>query len=299
MKQKIIEFAKNIDVEMIGFSNYERNFELVKRHQEKYLLEYNVPFNYPYQEIDNLTKILPNVDTIISIALPYYKTCEYLDNIKDNEVYFSASSWGEDYHKVLNEKMELIAQYIKNENSSFEYAKCVDTSPIDDRYLAYKAGIGFFGKNGLIINKKYGSYIFIGNLLTNLHLEPDKPIKDECFGCDLCVKNCPGKAITNKGINSRLCLSYITQKKELTKSERLKINKCIYGCDKCMQICPYNGKITSGYHKFKPTGIEFIDIGKFKQLSNREFKEKYGHLAGSWRGKKIIERNIKIYQEKN
>lgn len=297
MKEKIIEFAKTIDIEMIGFSNYYVDNDLKEKHRQKFLLNYDVPFNYNPEIVCDPKNLLQDVKTIITIALPYFKTCQQLENLNENQVYFSSSSWGKDYHKVLNEKLDQIVNFIKK-HKEINFVKCVDTKPIDDRFLAYKSGIGFYGKNGLIINPKYGSYIFIGNLLTNLDLKADTPLKNKCLNCDLCIKSCPGHAITEKGINSRKCLSYLTQKKgELTVEEKEKFNNCIYGCDKCMEVCPHN-KNNEGYHEFEPSGIEFIDINTFKKMSNKEFNNKYGCLAGSWRGKKIVERNIKIYQEK-
>ena len=297
MEEKIINFAKTIDIEMIGFAKYYESKELKQRHLKKFELNYDVPINYNPNNINRLTKLLPEVKTIISIALPYYNSCEQLENIKANEVYFSSSSWGKDYHKVLDEKMDQIINYIKQKIPEFKYFKCVDTKPIDDRFWAHQAGIGFFGKNGLLINPKYGSYIFIGNILTNLELKPSKILNMNCKLCNKCVENCPVHAISENGINSRKCLSYLTQKKDLTENEKKQINQCIYGCDICQKVCPHN-KINKGYHEFEPSGIEFINVDKYEKLSNKKFKEKYGNLSGSWRGKKIIERNIKIYKEK-
>ncbi|MEG2311180.1 MAG: tRNA epoxyqueuosine(34) reductase QueG [Bacilli bacterium] len=301
MKQNIIEFAKTLNIEMIGFSKYCDDETLRKKHSQKKQLNYTTPLNFTIDVVNNPKKLLSSINTIITIALPYYKTCEQLENIKKNTVYFSSSSWGRDYHAVLNEKLDKLVEFIKQSNCGFEfeYVKCVDTKAVDDRYFAYKGGIGFFGKNGLIINKKYGSYIFIGSILTNLDIESDNPIINECGLCERCVNNCPTKAIQKNGVDSTKCLSYLTQKKgELTAREIESFSNCIYGCDMCLHSCPFNIKIKKGYHEFKPSGIEFIDINKFGKMSNRQFKEKYGQLSGSWRGKKIVERNIKIYHEK-
>lgn len=302
MIDKIIEFARTIDIEMIGFSKYYVDEELKKRHYNKMKLGYDVPFNYDPEKACDPKYLLESVDTIITIALPYYKSCDRLERLNDNEVYFSSSSWGKDYHLVLKEKIDKMVTFLKKDYPNLEYVECIDTKAIDDRFWAYKSGIGFFGKNGMIINDKYGSYIFIGNLLTNLDLKIDNQVtkvKKGCFNCNKCVTNCPTQAIREQGINSRKCLSYVTQKKgTLTETEKEKMNKCIYGCDICMSVCPYNQKVKEGYHEFKPTGIEFININTFKSMSNKEFKKRYGSLSGSWRGKNNVERNIKIYQEK-
>ena len=303
MIDKIKDFAKTIGIEMIGFSNYYVDNELKERHLYKKRQGYDIPFNYDPNIVNDPRHLLESVSIIITIALPYYKTCEQLENIKENEVYFSSSSWGKDYHTVLNKKFDQIVNFLKSYYPCLEYIKCVDTKPIDDRFWAIQSGIGFIGKNGLVVNEKYGSYIFIGNLLTNLDIKiPSQKkslLENKCDSCNKCMLSCPTKAIKDDGINSRECLSYLTQKKgTLSTTEIKQINNCIYGCDICLRVCPYNAKVKDGYHEFKATGIEFININTFKEMSNKEFKKNYGQLAGSWCGKKVVERNIKIYREK-
>ena len=113
----------------------------------------------------------------------------------------------------------------------------------------------------------------------------------------MCLKACPTGALSSEGYNYQKCLSYLTQKEELTKKEKNMLNNCIYGCDKCQEVCPYNQKNNNSIY-FNPTGVEFINVFNYQKLSNKKFKEKYGHLSGSWKGKKIIERNIDIYKDK-
>lgn len=284
IKDSIKEYIKKINEYEIGFTN-------VTNVKDKVINTSNIPFR------SNKTYDLSKYDTIISIVMPYLKTDKRLENLKKEEVYFSSSSWGLDYHIVLKEKLEELAKYIKKIVPNFEYEILVDNHSLDDRYIAYNAGLGFYGKNNLLINETYGSYIFIGNMLTNLHLESDKKINNQCLNCNKCINSCPSGALTNKNYNYSLCLSYLTQKNNLTNEEEKLLNNCIYGCDECMKICPYNNKNNKTKY-FNPTEIEFIDVLKYQKLSNKEFISKYGHLTASWRGKKIIERNIDIYKDK-
>lgn len=285
LKEKIKKYAQNINEYQIGFTN----ISIVK---DKMINKTYIPFMSKNNNYD-----IPSYDTIISIVMPYPHTCAKLEKLKKEEVYFSSSSWGLDYHIVLKEKLQELANYIKTIESDFKYEILVDNHPFDDRYIAYNAGLGFYGKNNLLINETYGSYIFIGHLFTNLHLVSDDKINKSCLNCGLCISACPSGALTSKTYDYSLCLSYLTQKKYLTKEEEKLLNNCIYGCDICTKVCPHNKKNNMTKY-FNPTDIEFINVNKYQKLSNKEFKEKYGHLSAFWRGKKIIERNIDIYKDK-
>ncbi len=301
LREKIIEYSKKIGIDLIGFTDLHINNKL----KDKLLLQKKLGYITSFQKgtIDkriNPKLLMNNCNTIIAIALSYSKTCSQLESLTSDYVYFSSSSWGIDYHKVLRNKMELLVKYIKEQVPNFEYKIIVDTSPLCDRTIAYEAGLGFFGKNNLLINEKYGSYIFLGSILTNLSIENSIPKNDICLNCNKCIKACPTGALNNYGIlNPNKCLAYLTQKKQLIKKEeKLLTTNCIYGCDICSKVCPYNKKNNINNEDFKPLGIEFININKYVPLSNKEFYKKYGLLSGSWRGASIINRNIKIYKQK-
>ncbi|MDO5569808.1 MAG: tRNA epoxyqueuosine(34) reductase QueG [bacterium] len=274
MKEKIIFYSKTIQIDDIGFANINCNDNKL----------------YLKERID-----LSNYTSVISIIVSHPHVS--LQSISKNQVYFSSVSWGKDYHLVLKEKMQLLVNYIKLFYPKLKYKILVDNHPLDDKYLAYLSGLGFYGRNNLLINDKFGSYIFIGNILTNLPIEEDKPLTKQCYNCKLCVAACPTKALTNK-YNYTKCLAYLTQSKTLTKEQINEFNNCIYGCDICSDVCPYNKINYTHQEAFKPIGIEFIDVDKYKSMTNKEFNEKYGILSGSWRGKNIIERNINIYKER-
>jgi len=291
-KEHLIKLSKENGIDIIGFASLERTKEEINRESELKEAGYLTPFFKEYNEEE-----YKEFKSAIVIGLSYYnEKIEELDNISKDTVYFSPSSWGEDYHVVLKRKLEPLKEYLESVGAKTRI--CVDNNSLNERYLAYKAGLGFFGINGNLINDELGSYFFIGVLLTDEVFPYDKPILNNCISCMGCVNECPASAIDMDGkVNGNKCLSYITQKKDITEEESKLLNQCIYGCDICSRVCPHNSGLKHS-NNFEPLGIEFIDINKYESLSNKEFQEKYGKLSGAWRGKKVIERNITIYKEK-
>jgi len=302
LKRKIVEESKKLRIDGIGFTDAKINSTLKKKLKLQEKLGYACSFQKgTLEERLNPRLLMNDVKTIIVIFLAYPRTSPKLEALTKKEAYFASCSWGEDYHEVIKRKLSLLANYIKRLKPSLKYKIICDTHPLCDRTLAYQAGLGFFGNNNLLINEQYGSYIFVGALLTNLNLEQDKPLNKKCYNCNLCIKACPTKALTKEGLlNSNRCLSYITQKKTpLTKKEISLINNCIYGCDKCMKVCPYNKDNHSHHAEFLPTGLEFINVDSFKALTKKEFTKRYGFLSASWCGYKVFNRNLNFFKQKN
>jgi len=157
------------------------------------------------------------------------------------------------------------------------------------------------GKNGMCINEKYGSYFFIGYIACNATLELSKPLNRECLGCMRCVSACPGGAL-DKGFCEDKCLSAITQKKgELSpwESELVADNNTVFGCDICQKVCPHNeyAKHTP-IQEFVKDRICRLTLDELENMSNKEFKEKYGDRAFAWRGKAPLQRNLTFLNNK-
>ncbi|MFA5577092.1 MAG: tRNA epoxyqueuosine(34) reductase QueG [Tissierellaceae bacterium] len=212
----------------------------------------------------------------------------------------SMSSWGQDYHRVLKDRIEkLIGEITKV--GDFQYKYFVDTGPLVDRELAVKAGLGYYGKNCSVINEEYGSFIFIGYILTDLDLDYDSPVESQCGDCDLCLRACPTGALEGAGsLNPKKCISYLTQTKEEIPVElKNKMGIKIYGCDTCQLVCPKNKVAKKSSHKeFIPYETKgYIDLEELLGMSNSQFKRKYGHMSGSWRGKNILKRNAQIIKD--
>lgn len=210
----------------------------------------------------------------------------------------SVYAYSTDYHIVTRDKLGRICEFLLQNGA--EYARgFADIGPSVDKNLAHAAGLGFYGKNTLIINPKLGSYFFIGYVLTDLYLEPDEPLDRTCLGCGKCVAACPGGALLG-GFNAERCASAVNQKKgELSQAEADLVRRAGYafGCDICQKVCPHNTDLPSPMPEFMENRIFNLSADMFEGLSNKEFKEKYGSYAFAWRGKAALLRNIGILEK--
>lgn len=292
IRESIVNYAKSINIDCIGFSNTSFNKSFIERLKLKRELEMLSGFEEENElkRVD-IEALLKGSNTLISIALPY----KYKD-IDKSKPYISKYTLGEDYHKVLIEKLQMIEKFINSNYNSSCMLYC-DVGVLSDKEIARKSGIGFQGKNTNIITKQYGSFIFLGEIITTLKIEPSEEIANECGDCRICVNACPAKALSDNGIDGKRCLSYITQKKEeLTRKEMDMLGTRVFGCDTCQDVCPYNkGKKISNVEEFKPVDFLLnINIEEILFMTNKEFKNKYGKYALAWRGKHIIQRNLII-----
>lgn len=230
----------------------------------------------------------------IVCLFPYYVEHKDPSNL-------SRYTWATDYHLVINEYLKKLIEKLQIMNTDAQFSIHCDTSPLADRYMAYLAGLGFYGKNNCFISPKWGSYVVIGTILTTLELEPNTPLTQSCMECNRCITACLGQCLGHDEFKFDTCKSYLTQKKgELTLEEEHIIAKTplVFGCDVCQEVCPHNKDIpTTPIPEFQ--SVEpYIDIDELDSLTNKEFKAKYGHRAFSWRGKKILIRNQEIIESK-
>ena len=295
LKKRIIDSSVELGIDLIGFTDKLDYSHLMDMLKDRIDRDYETEF----EECDLEKRLSPKLllqstKSIIVIGMNYYVHINKLDDRPSGRL--SKSATGLDYHIVLTQKMEQLIEEIKK-ITPVEYKIGVDTTPMIDRELAKQSGIGWYGKNSLIINDKMGSFIFLGYILTNLQIESDKPIAEKCGTCNICIRSCPVGAIkADYKLNAKRCISYLTQtKRDIPYDLRDKMKDKVYGCDTCQIVCPKNKDTIDNANTAKNTdGLEFLDIREIFSLSNREFKQKYGDTAISWRGKNGIKRNCII-----
>lgn len=301
LKQEIIDYSKEIGIDKIGFASADVFSELKERLKRQQELTYYSGFEKgSIEERTEPERLLPEAQSIISIAIAYPSRMKNAPKStkEARRGIFCRASWGTDYHVILRDRLEKLSNFIKGKIPETKNKLMVDTGELSDRAVAERAGIGFSGKNTSIITPEFGSFVYLGELITNIPFIPDSPVDDSCGECTKCLDACPTGALIQGGqLNAKACIAFLTQTKDYLPDEfRNKIGNRVYGCDTCQVVCPKNQKVD--FHIHSETEPE-PEIAKPKlqpmlRISNREFKETFGHIAGSWRGKKPLQRNALI-----
>lgn len=294
LKQKIIDFCNNLGLDTLGFIPCRRFDELVPFYEERQRKNLQNEFESKViEERVNPFSYMAEGKTILSIAFPYWHDAKVTNG-------FSIYTKRADYHRVVKKYLNEIATYI--ETLGGKAITLVDSNHLPERYIAYLAGVGFIGKNQLVITQKYGSYVFLGEIITDLDLEV-KESNDyrlastytNCGTCERCLKSCPTKAISDTLCNPNQCLSYITQKKDLSDEEIKLLKGNVFGCDYCQLKCPYNQKAAKQILKeFETLPYMEDEIEVYANMNNQFFKEKMSGTSCGWRGKNVIKRNAII-----
>lgn len=236
-------------------------------------------------EVRSKQRIPQNCKCAIAIIFPYYNKNAFKGNIS---AYCSVA----DYHDVVGMRLKSICEDLKRLYPQEEFVSFTDASPIDEVDMCVKGGLGVRGQNSLLINKKYGSFVFIGEILTTLDLECVLFPPKSCINCGACIKACPGGAIENGKINKSRCASFISQKKgTLTDAEIEILSKAhtVFGCDICQRVCPYNGALAESENLFSKDIISTVNSENVESL--------YKQRAFGFRGLQVLKRNLEIYNK--
>ena len=297
LKQEVIDYAHSIGIDSIGFTTADPFDELKKKLADYHNKGYASGFEESDIALRTEPKLsLPSARSIIAIAVGYPNKLKGAPKSVrgDRRGMFARASWGQDYHTIMRNRLDKLGEFLKEKVPDVEIQSMVDTGVLSDRAVAERAGLGFAGKNGFIINEDLGTWTYLGEMLVSIPFKPDDPVIDSCGDCNICVDRCPTGALVGNGqLNSQKCISFLTQTKGYLKDEyRYKIGNRLYGCDTWQQVCPRNRGINTQHDDIvlepeilKPRLVPLL------KMSNKEFKNTYGHLAGAWRGKKPIQRN--------
>lgn len=301
LKKEIIEYSQEIGIDKIGFASAAPFTELKNRLLRQQELDYQSGF----EEKDINKRVDPSLifdqpRSIIAIALAYPSKMKESVRGKKGERrgIFCRASWGEDYHTILRDRLSKLEAFIAAKVPDARFRSMVDTGELSDRAVAERAGIGWSGKNSSIITPEFGSYVYLGEMITNLPFEPDNPIENRCGTCTKCLDACPTGALVQGGqLNAKRCIAFLTQTKDFMPIEfREKLGNRLYGCDTCQTICPENKGVNFHLHKEMEPEPEAVKplLEPLLSMGNKEFKQRFGQMSGSWRGKKPIQRNAII-----
>ena len=186
------------------------------------------------------TKLVSGAKSVVSLIYNYFPK----EDLSTEDGYKIAKyAYGKDYHYVIKDKLTFLIEELRNEIGEIEGRAFVDSAPVMERQWAAKSGLGWIGKNSLLLNKSMGSFFFIAELIIDLELEYDGPIKDYCGTCTACMDACPTGAIPEPMVvDGSRCISYLTieLKESIPKEFEGKMNNWMFGCDICQDVCPWN-----------------------------------------------------------
>jgi len=248
------------------------------------------------------TATLPHAQSIIVVGVPWPETPQHdKNNNTSATAEVSSMAWLPDYHPSVRAILQTLASELQR-MYTFKYKILVDSPGLDERALAVRAGLGFYGRHGLVVSQRYGTRFNIGCLLTDIPFAPSatqhiQPVANchqlkSCDACNRCVRACPTQALpTQPGgtLNAARCISYLTQKENLTPDEAALLGNQLYGCDICQQACPHN----------TPWQKKYVNPADWLSKSDEDFQREYGHTTMMWRGAIILRRNAKIIHESN
>ena len=283
LSYQIKRWAKDFGFSSVGITDV--NLSDDQRYLDKWL-ENGYQGEMTYLERNNSKREFPNklvegTRRIISVTMNYlpegYNGRELLD--RDNQAFVSGYARGRDYHKLMRSRLKKLAEKIK-EHSSHSNRVFVDSAPVLEKAIAQKAGLGWIGKNTLLLNKNSGSYFFLGGIYTDIELPIDKPnTENHCGSCTSCIDICPTNAFVGPNqLDARKCISYLTieHKGSIPEELRPKMGNRIFGCDDCQIFCPWN-KFThyTDEEDFLPRhGLDDTELCELFSWSEEDFLNK-------------------------
>lgn len=242
--------------------------------------------------------VMPEVRSLICVALNYYTP----DQRPDGHEYAKISryGWGRDYHKVLHKKLKALNNWLLELEQGIQAHYYADTAPVGDKAWAQKAGIGWIAKNGNLITREYGSWVFLGEVLTNLDLTPDTPHTQHCGSCTRCLDACPTSAITAPFVvDANRCIAYhtIENRDQIPEAIASQMQGWVAGCDICQDVCPWNQRFArqTDILEFQPYLNNVAPtLTELAEISDAEWDKRFPASALRRIKPEMLRRNAKV-----
>ncbi|PLZ94582.1 tRNA epoxyqueuosine(34) reductase QueG [Fischerella muscicola CCMEE 5323] len=249
VKQKALELGFH----KVGIAAVDGDDTEIKRLQAWIKLGYHADMEWMTSpKRQDIRLVMSDVRSLICVALNYYTPHQRPEGEEYGKI--SRYAWGRDYHKVMHKKLKALSIWLQGLGENIQARYYADTGPVQDKVWAQKAGIGWIAKNGNVITREYGSWVFLGEVLTNLELTPDKPHTQHCGNCTRCLEACPTDAITSPFVvDANRCIAYHTienRQEKLPHTIASNLHGWIAGCDICQDVCPWNQRFAN------PTDVE-------------------------------------------
>ncbi|MDN3668883.1 tRNA epoxyqueuosine(34) reductase QueG [Echinicola jeungdonensis] len=266
------KIAKELGFDFCGISQAEFMEEEAPKLEAWLNKNYQGKMGYMANHFDKRldpTKLVEGAKTVVSLIYNYYPKQKLPEGKSDYKI--AKYAYGKDYHFVIKDKLKTFLTLLKEEIGDVEGRAFVDSAPIMERQWAQKAGLGWQGKNSLLLNRKMGSFFFLAELIIDLEATPDAPMtKDYCGTCTRCIDACPTDAIVQAGVvDGSKCISYFTieLKDELPQSMKGKFENWMFGCDICQDVCPWN-RFSQPHHE-----PQFELHPDLKEMTNKDWEE--------------------------
>jgi epoxyqueuosine reductase len=247
IRRIIEELARGEGFELCGFAPAEA-VERADRYREWLAAGRAGSMAYLHRHVSerlDARELLPGARTVIVCGLNYHQPAPAPPTDAESHGRVAMYAWGDDYHRVMKRKLFAVVDALRaGTDEAFDAKVCVDTAPLLERENAMRAGIGWIGKNTLVLNQHIGSYFFLGEIVTTLDLPTDGPAMDHCGSCTRCLEACPTQAFPAPyQMDATRCISYLTiEERAPDVPAELKplMDDWVFGCDVCQQVCPYN-----------------------------------------------------------
>ena len=249
-----------------------------------------------------IQQVMPEVRSVICVALNYYTPHQRPE--REDIAKLSRYGWGRDYHRVMGKRLKALATRLMAQGEEIQARYYVDTGPIQDKVWAERAGLGWIAKNGNVISREYGSWIFLGEILTNVTLEADRSHTQHCGTCRRCLDACPTDAIAQPFVvDANRCIAYHTienRAESLPPAIAERLNGWVAGCDICQDVCPWNQRFA------QPTDIEDFQpylwnvapqLSELAEITDKDWNNRFPASAFRRIKPKMLRRNAQANQQ--